>query len=76
MAETPRYIDVTATVDIDLLLGALAGRLTDPDTWQAVTNAIGHHPYEYDLGDGSERLVAVQIVCEALARTIGTGVVS
>lgn len=76
MAATPRYIDVTATIDIDLLLGALAGRLADPDTWQAVADAIGCHPYQYDLGDSSERLDVVQIVCEALAHTISTGVVS
>jgi hypothetical protein len=41
--------------------------LRSPDTWVAVVKALGDHPYEYDFEDESERLDAVQIICETLA---------
>lgn len=37
-------------------------------TWERVAEAIGHHPYEYDLSDTSERLDVVQIVLTTLDR--------
>ena len=44
-------------------------RLGDPRVWDRIAEAIGKHPYEYDMGDDSHRLDVVQIVCEAILRS-------
>lgn len=45
--------------------------LNQPETWDKVAEAIGTHPYEYDLGDSSHRLDVVQIVLTAAAKVRG-----
>ena len=48
----------------------MAKWMADPDTWDVVADAIGHHPYEYNLDDRSHRVDVVQIVMSAAAKLL------
>lgn len=48
----------------------MANWMNDPAVWEIVADAIGHHPYTYDMDDSSHRLDVVQIVMTAAAKVL------
>lgn len=48
----------------------MANWMGDSAVWAIVADAIGEHPYTYDMDDSSHRLDVVQIVMETAAKVL------